>query len=62
MAPTLHWGPTYDFAKFSEKLQDTEKFLVCVWGGGGVGGGRGAGSAPLDPPMLTVTQNLLRPL
>ena len=44
-APTLQWWvPTYDFAKFSEKLHEIEKNL-------GRGGGGLLPGAPLDPPL-----------
>ena len=41
-APTFHKGaPTYDFAKFSKKLDEIEKIL-----------GRRRGRPPLDPPLF----------
>ena len=45
-------GPTYDFAKFGEKLYEIEKIL----------GRRGAraGVAPLNPPLLLILTNLLQ--
>ena len=39
-------GPTYDFAKFSKKLHEIEKILVCM--------GVHTGGAPLDLPLNKV--------
>ena len=40
-------APTYDFAKFCEKLHEIEKIL-----GRGEGGDRARGVPPLNPPLL----------
>ena len=48
-------APTYDFAKFCEKLHDIEKILGR-WGGGGLG----AGGAPLNPPLNIITSVTFR--
>ena len=42
-------APTYDFAKFCEKLHEIEKIL-----GRGGGGGRTPGTLPLNPPLLHI--------
>ena len=41
LQPSGGGTPTYDFAKFSEKLHEIEKILGCRGGG-----------PPLDPPLL----------
>ena len=43
-------APTYDFAKFCEKLHEIEKILGRR--------GAGAGHAPLNPPLLTIGEIL----
>ena len=45
-APTPQGGtPTYDFAKFSQKLHEIER----IWA---PGGGRASLAPPLDPPLI----------
>ena len=41
-------APTYDFAKFSQKLHEIER----IWTGGGGGGGARPPRPPLDPPLM----------
>ena len=43
-ANPLGGAPTYDFAKFCEKLHEIEKIL-------GRRGGRAPGAPPLNPPL-----------